>query len=103
MSSAEERVGDVLRFTHFQWDTNSGNLAGQPFFGVVVRCWPVNSEGEMVPLPPHSAAVEGEHRHAHPWSYNDVDDTYEIVPPDEWPDEVCVAMALRGLGVSVTD
>ena len=96
------RIGDIVRFTRFHPDGNyEWNAASTPLWGEVVASnashdfnvimfYAVGNKND----PRDGDNFEMMHEDGFPIScWVNGHDEWEIVPEDEWPDEICVALA----------
>lgn len=92
------QVGDVLKFTRFRWAVSEPNLAEEPFHAIVTE---LNTAGRYGPSG-HVAIVGRVPKSFlinEAIAFNSDDDRWTVIEPENWPDDVCVAMAKRKLGV----
>jgi hypothetical protein len=75
------RPGDVVRWRY----------RGQHIYGVLTRFKRVRWDAEFLTCRDAKPAWQGE------WDCHP--ETLTFIPPDDWPDEVCQAMALRALKI----
>ena len=86
----EVTEGQVAEFNPFSW-------CGQDysFFGLVGACRnhaPVDEYRYVTPL-----IGDGPSTDHYPLYFGSSEDHWRVVPPDQWSDELCVAMATRAL------
>jgi hypothetical protein len=91
-------IGDVVRFNRYSPDGNQKwNVAGFSLWGLVHATGVDTFDayylggGEITPDPDPDPDDE-------PWEwptslYANADDKYEVIPPEDWPDDVVVAVA----------
>jgi hypothetical protein len=90
--------GQVLRATYVQFngDVNDGHFSAEflPAWGVVEHVPPQNggTGGMVYQLSDWPEA----NRHYSPprMKWDESCDQFEVMPPEQWPDEVCAAMAV---------
>lgn len=87
MSIADLRNGDVVRFARFTWQGSHEALwavVGTKHAQSYKKCHPLWGDW------PTTGGRDG-------YYFGDSSDDYKIIPPDKWPDKVCLAMAKRAL------
>lgn len=88
MSSPEPKVGDILRATRFA----SYASQAHPLWLICVECDGGWLEGVAL-----CGGTDDAKPYEDGWEITPEHDTYTIIPLDELPDHVCVALAKRAL------
>jgi hypothetical protein len=99
--SAKCKKGDVLRFTQYYYNMHCEDprlKKGQILWGIATGY----DEFEILDVPGTERVIDnitvGRRGDALTgWGMTPSEDEYTVIPQDEWPDEVCVAMAQMAL------
>jgi hypothetical protein len=90
--------GDVIKVTVFKWAPHENNWADPPIWGIVETLKVDGTLDEVTWVCGGNADFVAERVEIYDSNLIIANwDGWEIVPADQWPDEVCVTLAKRGL------